>query len=244
MIYERHSAPLRYVLNHVARTIDRHNVTLLIIDAVTTAAGSMGDRGYEAVAVDLEVALRSLPVGVTVLLVDHVDGETVKNGNVPIKGRGSTRKLEFVRNQWSLVLDKDRANQGEHVVGWVHTKKNRIKTLPQFGVAIHHGDEDIRFEVTDANVVGPLAAKATIPQRMRQTIEDHGAGMTAHALARACLGRDDESACQQIRNNVKRDRAGTFIRLPGGVIDIARELRGPSMRVINAADEEPDEVPF
>lgn len=244
IIYERHSAPLRYVLNHVARTIDRHGVTLLIIDAVTTAAGSIGERGYEAVAVDLEVALRSLPLGVTVLLIDHVDGVTVQGNTVPIKGRGSTRKLEFVRNQWSLVLDKDKANQGDHVVGWVHTKKNRIKTLPQFGVRINHGEDEIIFEVTDANVVGPLAERATISQRMRQAIEENGAGLSIRALAMTVLGRGDDSAQQQIRNNLKRDKSGTFTRLPGGIVDIVRELRRPAMRVINAAEEEPDALPF
>lgn len=245
IIYERHSAPLRYVLHHVARTIDRHGVTLLIIDAVTTAAGSMGDRGYEAVAVDLEVALRSLPVGVTVLLIDHVDGETVKGNTVPIKGRGSTRKLEFVRNQWSLVLDKDaQATRDEHVVGWVHTKKNRIKTLPSFGVRIHHDDEAITFEAVEASAVSQLVHRGTIATRMRAVIEENGAALSVRALALELLGRDDDSAQQQIRNNLKRDNGEVFTRLPGGFIDIRQEHRKPAMRVVNAADGEPEELPF
>lgn len=244
IIYERHSAPLRYVLNHVARTIDQKGVTLLIIDAVTTAAGSMGDKGYEAVAVDLEVALRSLPIGVTVLLVDHVDGETVKNQNVPIKGRGSTRKLEFVRNQWSLVLDRDAAQTGDHVVGWVHTKKNRIKTLPSMGVRIRHDDDAIRFDTVDANAVGPLAARATIREQMRQAIEDNGAGLTVRVLAAMIFGDDTDKRQQQIRNNVKQDKGQTFTSLPGGVIDLLPSLRKTTMRIINAATSDDDELPF
>jgi hypothetical protein len=245
IIYERHSAPLRYVLHHVARTIDRHGVTLLIIDAVTTAAGSIGERGYEAVAVDLEVALRSLPVGVTVLLVDHVDGETVKGNTVPIKGRGSTRKLEFVRNQWSLVLDKEaQANRDEHIVGWVHTKKNRVKTLPSFGVSLHHDDNAIRFEMVEATAVGPLLHRGTVAERMRSAIEETGAAMSIRALAMTLLGRDDDAAQQQIRNNVKRDAGRVFTRLPGGFIDLRQELRKPEMRVVGASDDENDEIPF
>lgn len=243
IIYERHAAPLRYVLNHVARTVDRHGVTLLIIDAVTTAAGSIGERGYEAVAVDLEVALRSLPIGVTVLLIDHVDSETVKGNTVPIKGRGSTRKLEFVRNQWSLVLDKEaQANRDEHVVGWVHTKKNRVKTMPPFGVRLIHGDDDIRFEVTEAAAVGPLAQRGTILQRMRQAIEENAAGMSVRALAMVVLGRDDDAAQQQIRNNLKRDAGRTFTRLPGGIIDL-REDQRPDVRVIRGGQDD-EELPF
>jgi hypothetical protein len=245
IIYERHSAPLRYVLHHVARTIDRHHVTLLIIDAVTTAAGSMGDRGYEAVAVDLEVALRSLPVGVTVLLVDHVDGETVKGNTVPIKGRGSTRKLEFVRNQWSLVLDKDaQANRDEHIVGWVHTKKNRVKSLPSFGVQLLHEDDAIRFDMVDPSMVGPLVHRGTVAERMRSVIEENGAALSIRALAMTLLGREDDSAQQQIRNNVKRDNGRLFTRLPGGFIDLKIEHRKPAMRVVSASGDEPEELPF
>jgi hypothetical protein len=244
MIYERHSAPLRYVLHHVARTIDQQGVTLLIIDAVTTAAGSMGDKGYEAVAVDLEVALRSLPVGVTVLLVDHVDGETVKNRNVPIKGRGSTRKLEFVRNQWSLVLDQDGAQNGDHVVGWVHTKKNRIKTLPPFGVRINHGDDEITFDMVDARAVGVLADRGTIREKMRAAIEDNGAGLSVRTLAEMILGGGEDSKQQQIRNNLKRDKGQTFTTLPGGIVDLVTSLRKPSMRVVNPARDDDDEIPF
>ena len=245
MIYERHSAPLRYVLHHVARTIDQKGVTLLIIDAVTTAAGSMGDKGYEAVAVDLEVALRSLPVGVTVLLVDHVDGETVKNRSVPIKGRGSTRKLEFVRNQWSLVLDQDSAQNGEHVVGWVHTKKNRIKTLPPFGVRITHEDESVRFDTLEARDVGILAERGTIRDKMRAAIEDHGAGLPVRTLAEIVLGSDEAKKQQQIRNNINGDRGRTFMKLPGGIIDLVPSLRkSPAMRVVNAANDDLDDVPF
>jgi hypothetical protein len=244
MIYERHSAPLRYVLNHVARTVDRHGVTLLIIDAVTTAAGSMGDRGYEAVAVDLEVALRSLPIGVTVLLIDHVDSETVKGNTVPIKGRGSTRKLEFVRNQWSLVLDKDaQANRDEHIVGWVHTKKNRVKSMPPFGVRLIHDEDAIRFEMAEASVVAPLTQRGTVAERMRAAIDENGAALSIRALAMTLLGRDDDSAQQQIRNNLKRDAGRIFTRLPGGFVDVRREERRPEMRVVNAADDLED-LPF
>lgn len=244
IIYERHSAPLRYVLHHVARTIDQQGVTLLIIDAVTTAAGSMGDKGYEAVAVDLEVALRSLPVGVTVLLIDHVDAQTVTNRSVPIKGRGSTRKLEFVRNQWSLVLDQDGAQNGEHVVGWVHTKKNRIKTLPSFGVRINHGDDEITFDVVEARAVATLAERGTIRDKMRAAIEDNGAGLPVRTLAEMILGSDDNSKQQQIRNNVNKDKGQTFTSLPGGIIDLVASLRKPAMRVVNAVQEDEDDLPW
>jgi hypothetical protein len=246
IIYERHAAPLRYVLNHVARTCDRHGVTLLIIDAVTTAAGSISERGgYEAVAVDLEVALRSLPIDLTVLLVDHVDGETVKGRTVPIKGRGSTRKLEFVRNQWSLILDHEaEANRGEHVVGWVHSKKNRIQRRPSFGVRLHHTEDEIRFETIEPTMVGPLVQRGTILERMREVIEENGAGMTVRALAVALLGRDNESGQQQIRNNLKRDAGRTFTRWPGGVVDLRRDERRPDMRIVNDGEEDSGELPF
>lgn len=247
IIYERHASPLRYVLHHVARTIDKHGVTLLIIDAVTTAAGSIGERGYEAAAVDLEVALRQLPVGVTVLMVDHVDGETVKGNSVPIKGRGSTRKLEFVRNQWSLILDKEaQANTDEHVVGWVHTKKNRVKKMPSFGVRLCHEEDAITFEVTEARDVGPLAAKATIRERMIDAIVAHGAGLTVATLAKTVLGRDDATAQQQIRNNANNKQGRTtFVHRSGSVIDVIPELRKPDIRVVNVAtNDDEDELPW
>ena len=93
-------------------------------------------------------------------------------------------------------------------------------------------------------MVGPLANQGTIRDRMRDAINENGAAMSPRALAMAVLGKDNDSAVQQMRNNVKQDGGRTFTRMPGGFIDVVRDLQKPAIRVINTATEEPDELPF
>jgi len=159
LIYvDMHGSRLRDRVESLARDIHRRHVGLLVLDAVA-AMGAVPDEHvtYEMIALEMADCLDSLPP-VTVLALDHVTGEeskaiksTRRNGfmpNVPTKGRGSVRKLEYFRNQWTLTADAQAEEQGRHVVNWDHTKLNLGKLeRPGFATEILHYPEEISIIV-------------------------------------------------------------------------------------------------
>jgi len=157
LIYvDMHGSRLRDRVESLAREIHQRQVGLLVLDAVA-AMGAVPDEHvtYETIALEMADCLDSLPP-VTVLALDHVTGEehkAIRNGglkgrNVPSKGRGSVRKLEYFRNQWTLTTDAAAEEVGRHVVNWDHTKLNLGKLeRPGFATEILHYPEEISIMV-------------------------------------------------------------------------------------------------
>lgn len=140
----------------IANRIDGLGATLVVWDGIQAAGGPVGQyQTYESVAMDLEAALGTLPA-TTHLLLDHVTGEDLKNGAVPLKGRGGNRKVEWTRNQWTLSLDRDAHQLKRHVVGWTHTKINRGEYLQPFGVEVLHRPDELGFRLIGESEVAPL----------------------------------------------------------------------------------------
>lgn len=149
---------LRDQVEALSRIIIERGVTLIVIDAIAAAGGPPGDHtSYETIALELEHTIGMLPP-VTVLGLDHGTGEEVKSGGVPLKGRGSIRKLEFFRNQWSLVRDQEASERGQHVVGWTHTAINRGAFQPRFAVELIHREDEVV-----ARAVGLAEARSMWP---------------------------------------------------------------------------------
>lgn len=149
---DMHGSRLRDRVEALSRDIHRRHVGLLVLDAVA-AMGAVPEEHvmYETIALEMADCLEALPP-VTVLALDHVTGEESKaiksrNGlrsNVPTKARGSVRKLEYFRNQWTLTADVRAEEQGRHVVNWDHTKLNLGKLeRPGFATEILHYPEEI-----------------------------------------------------------------------------------------------------
>lgn len=215
--WRRMSQPLVGDLAYLSALIDRLHVTLVVIDSATRAMGGASEHGtYEATAVAFAEAIRALGT-VTTLIVDHVDGATVKEGGAAKKAYGSIHKLNFVRNAWSLTLDPD-AGEGQ-VVGWTHAKVNRGRLREGFGVRYD------RDRVTGGLELVPLVAAdvplvaATLPQwRQVQVALEHAGPLTVKEAAMAVLGRDTEKACNQLRAIVYRDHGAHIVRLPDGRI--------------------------
>ena len=148
---DMHGYRLRNQVEAISEAIDREGVGLLVLDAVAAAGGATGEHmTWEAVALEMEECLGSLPP-VTVLALDHVTGAEHQAGRrdgkraaVPIKARGAERKLEYLRNQWSLVTDEEAVDVGRHVVNWHHTKNSvGPKERPGFATEIMHRPREI-----------------------------------------------------------------------------------------------------
>lgn len=230
---QRMRGPLKGKVNEIASRIDQYGVTLLVVDAVASAGGSMGDGNYESIAIDLEQALIALPP-VTVLLLDHVTSDDLRNGSVVVKARGATRKYEFVRNQWSITLDRDAAEDHRHVVGWTHAKINRGAYQSAFGIELVHGDGHLSFREMDAVDVGPVAERMPQHRRLAALLAQTGP-IEVKEAALELLGRDDERACAQIRALCTRDHGKRMVRLPDGRIT----ARGVLTRAQHGAQQPP-----
>lgn len=201
----RMRGPLKNQIHEIAELITKYHVILVIVDAVAAAGGPMGEGNYEAVALDVETAINMLP-RVTILLLDHVTGDDVKTGNVPFKARGSVRKTEFARNQWTLTLDREQMDAGRHVVGWTHTKVNRVRYLPAFASEIEHGDGWLRVRTVDKSQVAALVERMSDIAKMRDAVRRNGP-MTDAELALEVCGSDSKANQAKIRSYLSRDNA-------------------------------------
>ena len=210
-LWKRGGGPLRNQVHQLAEIIDHNHVTLLCIDAVAAAGGEMDERGYESLALGLEQALVALPP-VTIILIDHITSDEMKNGGVPIKARGSARKYEFARYQWTIVADHDAAADGRHVVGWTHVKSNLTRIYPPFGVNIIHEDDRIVFGPADAIEVQQLADRMTVLQKIIQAIKDARGPRTVDDLAQAVYDEATKGKRESIRKTLDRDK-GRHVQL-------------------------------
>lgn len=255
--WRRMRGPLAGEVNFLTSVIDRHNITLLVIDSATRAMGSAGENGtYESTAIAFAEAIRALGK-VTTLILDHVDGATVKDGGVAKKAYGSIHKLNFVRNAWSLTPDEQASVQ---TVGWTHAKVNHGPQLAPFGICYQRdpvlgGLQLWNVEPAD---VGPIRDKLPQWRQMVHVLDQHGP-LTVKEIALELYGRDDDRACGQVRATFNRNHGKDMVRLPDGrlrsrtwsgatqettlkVTDLDETRR--NMRVVRVTDGAPDDLPF
>ena len=193
-------------LEMLARKIGEHNIDLVVVDAVAAASSVMGEHvSYEAVALELEQALGQLPP-VTVLALDHVTADEHRNGKttVPVKGRGAERKVEFIRNQWTLMLDRSQLESGRHVVAWYHTKINQAALRPQFSTEIVH--EPGRLRITEHSIDASPEAVERLPVHKQNVIEvRRHPGQTAREICMAVRGEEGKSRIDTTRMELNRE---------------------------------------
>jgi len=130
---------LRDSVDSLTKFIEEMGATLLVVDSIAGAGGAAGEhRTYEDLANELDECIGQLPP-ITVLGLDHITSEEHKLGKrVPMKARGSERKVEIYRNQWTLMADSEEGERGHHIVNWFHTKLNAGAKYPPFTVEIQH----------------------------------------------------------------------------------------------------------
>lgn len=227
MLWKRGGGPLKAQVHQLAELITARGVSCIAVDAVAAAGGEMGDRGYEAVALDIEQALLALPP-VTIILLDHITGDELKAGGVPIKARGATRKYEFVRYQWTLSADREEAARGNHLVGWTHTKTNLTRVQPPFAVRINHDQDQIVFCQADAVSVKPVAERMTMVDRCAAEIRRAGHGLSLSDLCEIIHGEVNRSKLNSLRILIQRDN--------GRQIHLAETGRDAGLVVLRGAN--------
>jgi hypothetical protein len=202
----------------IANRIDSLGATLVIWDGVQAAGGPVGQyTSYESVAMDLEALVALLPPTTHVLL-DHVTGDDLKAGAVPLKARGGTRKVEWARNQWSLILDRDAHTSKRHVVGWTHTKINRSDYLQPFGVEVVHRPDELGFKLLAEAEVEPLREKMPAWRQLLGVLQQAGRPLSNRAAADLWKGKTDKKDVDLVRALVNQ-RPQVFTRNADGTFE-------------------------
>lgn len=209
------SGPASQYAAPIANRIDSLSATLCVWDGVQAAGGPIGQyTNYESVAMDLEALVGLLPTTTHVLL-DHVTGDELKAGAVPLKARGATRKVEWARNQWSLVLDRDAQQAKRHVVGWTHTKINRAAYLPAFGVEVLHRPDELGFRLLAEEEVEPLKEKMPAWRQLLAVAQQAGRPLMNREAAQLWKGKTDKKDVDLVRALVNQ-RPKVFTRNEDG----------------------------
>ena len=195
---------LRDQTEQLCRLISEHGIGLVVIDAIAAAGAVPGEHvTYEAVALEIEQAFGLMPPGVTVLALDHVTSAEHKSGGVALKGRGSERKVEFIRNQWTMAQDLEEARHGRHLVVAHHTKINGDRRRPPLGINIRHYDNVLCFDKVD--VVIPTIAVVEMGQTDKAVLYvQENPGCTLMEVAIAVYGEAATQKKESVRTLLKR----------------------------------------
>jgi hypothetical protein len=188
----------------IANRIDGLGASLVVWDGIQAAGGPVGQYAtYESVAMELESILGLLPK-TTHLLLDHVTADDLKNGTVPLKGRGGNRKVEWTRNQWTLSLDREAHAIRRHITGWTHTKINRGEYLQPFGVEILHRPDELGFRVVGESEVAPLKEKMSNWKQLLVIAQEAGRPLMNREAARLWKGDADAKIVNLVRATVNQ----------------------------------------
>jgi hypothetical protein len=201
---DMHGRRLRDQVESLAALIDRQHIGLVVLDAIAAAGGSPGEHmSWESVALELEECLGQLPA-VTVLALDHVTAAEHKdNGKVPFKARGAERKLEYFRNQWTLMTDYESLRQGRHVVSWTHTKINVARLGEPFVTEIIHRPSEISINVRGLEASPEAIERLSEIEQLLRCLEARQ-GQTAAELCEAVKGTRINSKVESVRTLLKR----------------------------------------
>jgi len=206
-----HGHRLRDRVEMLGALIAQERVGLMVVDAVAASGGSPGEHmTYESIALEMADCLDVLP-RVTVLALDHVTGAEHKaialgRAPVPIKARGSERKLEYFRNQWSLVTDVEAEQDGQHVVEWTHTKYNLGKKEREgFATEILHREQELAINVRAKRMHDEEPQGPSEDTKAYALLEGLGGGRSPRELALQVDGHEpSDSRIRSVRTTLER----------------------------------------
>lgn len=205
-----HGKRLRDQTEQLCRLISEHGIGLVVIDAIAAAGAVPGEHiTYEAVALEIEQAFGLMPPGVTVLALDHVTSAEHKSGGVALKGRGSERKVEFIRNQWTVAQDLEEARHGRHLVVAHHTKINGDRKRPPIGINIRHYDNVLCFDEVPVAIPTVVVQDLTSVDKAVLYVHENP-GCTLVEIAIAVYGDAAPQKKESLRTQLKRKEGLTI----------------------------------
>jgi hypothetical protein len=223
--------PLIDQLEWLLEKVHDEDIGLIVVDSVEAAmAGSRSDGGdMNDTASKMNQVLRK--IGRSALLVDHVNSQNAAAKGLAGKAYGSIFKRNWVRMSYEIKRVHDGAEGDKHL-GVYCTKRNNGPRFDAFGLAWTINDELAswqREEISEPTLTAALPVKKRIEIALNED-----SPLSVSSLAEVC-----EAPLGTIRVELSRDKGKTFRKNSNDMWELA-----PRMRIVNAAQEEPGDLPW
>lgn len=178
--YQRCVEPLTRLTHGLARLVQAHGITFLVLDSIMAATG--GDSSAEA-ATKLFAALRM--INVECLALGHVP-KAQSEGQDHQTVYGSVFHQNFARSVWELKKQQD-VGEDRAVIGLFHRKSNLSRLHLPIGLAVNRdaGGTLLRYEPFDLSQAAELEQALPIAARIRNLLESDGIPRSAKEITLA-----------------------------------------------------------
>jgi len=188
ILYRKMYGTLADQIDEVRRLVDEHNIGFLVVDSAALACGSEPEKAEPPIR--LFNAIRS--IGVTTLLIAHINKEGGLYGNVAWRNYG--------RNVWKTEKQQ---TPGEDTmeIGLFHKKSNRGRLEKPQGFRISWGEGSITFKRIEVLDIPELVESVGITARMIDAFKiNRSLPMTVKQMA-AALGKSENTIGNYFRND-------------------------------------------
>jgi hypothetical protein len=223
--------PLIDQLEWLLEKVHDEDIGLLVVDSVEAAmAGSRSDGGdMNDTASKMNQVLRK--IGRSALLVDHVNSQSAAAKGLAGKAYGSIFKRNWVRMSYEVKRVHEGGDDDKHL-GVYCTKRNNGARFDAFGLRWTINDEVaswLREEISEPGLTAALPVKKRIEIALNEQ-----SPLSITSLAEVC-----EAPLGTIRVELSRDKGKLFRKTANDLWELA-----PRIRIVNAANEDPEELPW
>lgn len=180
VLYRSMAYSFIHALSGIQAIVRERGIGLVVVDSMAAARGASGEGSYEATAVRLFEALRTLRCAV--LIVDHVSKGTIaaarESGDRRVSPYGSIMTENRAGNTW--LLESDGEEGAEHYsLSLSHQKVNRGRREERHAYRVDHVNDDgrmISVTYTSERYVEAFPGKATLGERITRSLLTAPAG--------------------------------------------------------------------
>jgi hypothetical protein len=224
--------PLIDQLEWLTERVQEDGIGLIAVDSVEAAMAGSRSEGADMNDSASKVNQVLRKVGRSALLVDHVNSISAASKGLAGKAYGSIFKRNWVRISYEVKRTHEGQAAGDAHIGLFNTKRNNGPRFDAFGLAWTINDELAswqREEISEPTLTAALPVKKRIEIALNED-----SPLSVSSLAEVC-----EAPLGTIRVELSRDKGKTFRKNSNDMWELA-----PRMRIVNAAQEEPGDLPW
>lgn len=213
--YQECRQPIESIIEDLAARVKRDNIVLVVVDSAEAAMGDGNERLSSGTrANNLFNQLRCL--GTTVLVIDHVTGEALKDKKLSGRPFDSVFKSNRARATWEVKKEQHIGSSDWHV-GLFLTKDNRTGPLAPIGIRISRSRPGmVTFIPEDVRTSEVLSQATSMRYRIDGALK---AGLVSISQIYDAVGAEDERDQNTVRVTVKRwVEKGRYVRMDQGGI--------------------------
>lgn len=207
ILYQKCRSPMAEIYEKVLKDIEKHDVKLVIVDSVEAATTGTREAGADqnAAVMALYEALRKL--GVTVVLIDHVNSVQARETKGPRKPYGSIFKYNYARYAFELRQATDSKEPGDEHLALYCTKYNDDIMPKPVGIRVRFDSSKTTYEAEKIES-SELVEGLTHAERIKTALD--AGPMTIQELQETT-----GIAANAVRSTISRNKA-KFTKAVGG----------------------------